>query len=432
MPDDSDQQHPPMLNLQQCFTERALAGHLAGLPGVSLRWGHAMRAIVPGPDGVRLTIGTPTGDYTLDAAWVAAADGARSPTRAALGLALEGSSHEGRYLIADIRLNSRRPTERRAWFDPPSNPGSTVLMHRQPGDVWRIDYQLRADEDAEAAQREDAVRARIDAHLAAIGETADYALILISLYRAHELTLPAYRHGRVLLLGDAAHLLPIFGVRGMNSGIEDAGSLAWMLAACARGEAPPALLDAWSAERVAAARENIRQAHKSTLFMTPPTPGHALLRDAALSLAVSQDWARALADPRQSAAVPQPASPLVSPEEGVWPAGTPAPGALLPAVPLARADGTKTHLADLLGAEAALLICGESPVPGRAALRVIRVGRGLDAVDDAGRAAALLGLDTPGAGYLVRPDGLVAWRWRRFEARGLEAALARMLARVGA
>ncbi|MBX9698028.1 MAG: FAD-dependent monooxygenase, partial [Acetobacteraceae bacterium] len=382
MPHDADQQHPPMLNLQQCFTEQALVDAARARPEIALRWGHAMRAITPREDGVALTIAAPDGDYAIDADWVVACDGARSPTRAALGLALRGESHEGRYLIADIRADIDLPTERRAWFDPPANPGSTVLMHRQPGGIWRIDYQLLPEEDAEAAQREEAVRARVDAHLAAIGRACDYELILISLYRAHELTLDRYRHGRVLLAGDAAHLLPIFGVRGMNSGIEDAGSLAWMLAAVARDEAGAALLDAWSAERVQAARENIRQAHKSTLFMTPPTRGHALLRDAALSLAVSQGWARALVNPRQSAAVAQPDSALSTPEQGNWPAGTPGPGAVLPSVPLGQPDGTPCWLADLLAGETAVVAAG--PLPGPVPARLIRIGPDGEARDGAG------------------------------------------------
>ena len=49
------------------------------------------------------------------------------------------------------------PTERRAWFDPPWNPGSTVLMHRQPDDIWRIDYQLRVGQSTEAALQPEAV-----------------------------------------------------------------------------------------------------------------------------------------------------------------------------------------------------------------------------------------------------------------------------------
>ncbi len=413
MPDGPEQRHPPMLNLQQCFTEQILVDALAERDEVEIRWHSRMLGLVQGEDRVRLRIGTPEGEYELEADYVVAADGARSPTRAALGLSLQGNSYEGRYLIADIRLRSESPTERRAWFDPPSNPGSTLLMHRQPGDIWRIDYQLGEEEDAEAAQQEEAVRARIDAHLAAIGESAGYELVLISLYRAHCLTLDAYRHERVLFAGDAAHLVPIFGVRGLNSGFDDAGNLAWKLAAVLRGEGGEGLLDSYSGERVFAARENIRAARKSTLFMTPPTRGHALMREAALSLAVSQDFARALVNPRQSSAIAFPHSPLQTAEQGEWAAG-PQVGATLPSLPMG--DG---HVQAMVGPSPTVLAADDMQVP--AGVRLVRID------DPAVRAA--LGMARPGAGYLVRPDGHVAWRWQDWDAAGLAAALRRMMGR---
>jgi hypothetical protein len=81
-------------------------------------------------------------------------------------LSLRGTSYEGRYLIADIEVEGADwPVERHVWFDPPSNPGSTVILHVQPDNVWRIDYQLRDDEDAEAALRDEAVAARLQAQL---------------------------------------------------------------------------------------------------------------------------------------------------------------------------------------------------------------------------------------------------------------------------
>ena len=87
-------------------------------------------------------ITSPEGDYWLDAFYVLAADGARSPIRSMLGLRLKGDNYEGRYVIADIRMDHDFPTERRAFFEPSGNPGGTVLIHKQPDDIWRIDYQL--------------------------------------------------------------------------------------------------------------------------------------------------------------------------------------------------------------------------------------------------------------------------------------------------
>jgi 3-(3-hydroxy-phenyl)propionate hydroxylase len=443
MPHDADQKHPPMINLQQCFAEQYLVDALADR--ADIRWHARVAGVTPRADGVALAIETPQGGYTLEADWAVACDGARSAVRQALGLEFAGTSYEGRYLIADIKLDSAHPTERRAWFDPPSNPGSTVLMHKQPEDIWRIDYQLRDGADADAELQEERVRARIAAHLEWIGERGRWELIWISLYKAHCLSLERYRHGRVLFAGDAAHLVPIFGVRGLNSGIDDCTNLAWKLAAVIDG-AGDALLDSYSDERVFAAHENIRQATKSTVFMTPPSDGFALMREAALSLAVDHDFARPLVNPRQTTAITFPDSPLSTPDDAPW-SGGPVPGATLPTAPVTIRRGNTAqagYLLDLLGRRPAVLAfvngagleAQAAAALNDAAVDVVLVSardqadaRHPVAVDVRGRAAATLAA-APGAGYLVRPDGHVACRWQSFVAARFTAALARLQGRA--
>lgn len=400
MPHEPGEKHPPMINLQQNRAEQILIDEAAKKPEIDIRW----HSRVTGIDGGTLSIETPEGAYALDAGYVVACDGARSFIREALGLRMQGTSYEGRYLIADITLDSDHPTERRAWFDPPSNPGSTVLMHRQPGGIWRVDYQLRDDEDPEAELREDRVRARIGAHLDMLGESAPWDLIWHSLYKAHCLSLPAYRQGRVLFAGDAAHLVPIFGVRGLNSGIDDAANLAWKLAAVLQGWGGDPLLDSYSSERVYATAENIAQAGKSTLFMTPPSRGYALMRDAALGLAVSEAFAKPLVNPRQTTAITFPDSPLSTPDEDAW-TGGPVPGATLPNLPFGNG-----HLLDHLG------------------LKPLVLGGDLALERDSEAARRL---DAPaGAGYLIRPDGHVAARWKQMTPAKVAAAMARALGRA--
>ena len=413
------QKHPPMINLQQCYMEQFLVDELLRRDSVDLRWHSRVIAVDSRPDSVHLTVETPGGGYEIEADYVVACDGARSFLRQALGLRMEGTSYEGRYLIADITLQRNGPVERRAWFDPPSNPGSTVLAHWQPGDILRIDYQLRPEENEEEELQEARVRARIGAHLQMLGEKQDYHLLFSSLYRAHCLTLPEYRSGRIFFAGDAAHLVPIFGVRGLNSGIDDAANLAWKLARVLRGQAADPLLASYSEERVFAARENIRQARKSTLFMTPPTRGHECMRDAALSLAVSNELARHLVNPRQTTAVTFTSSPLQTPDTTAWIAG-PVPGATLPNLPLG--DG---HLLDHFGCEpVALLRAGDAPAESWLSEHAPASEFQTILLEDR-EAAASLGLDAPGSGYLCRPDGHVAARWRHFHPQNFIAALDR-------
>jgi 3-(3-hydroxy-phenyl)propionate hydroxylase len=444
MPHAAHEKFPPMLNLQQCFVEAHLVDAVLATPEIDLRWHSRASALHARDDGATLRIETPEGAYELETAWVAACDGARSFARRSLGLRMDGTSYEGRYLIADIAVASDAPTERRAWFDPPSNPRSTVLMHRQPENVWRVDYQLRDDEDDAVALREENVRARIDAHLAYARESAAYDLIWYSLYRAHAVTLDRFVHGRVIFAGDAAHLVPIFGVRGLNSGVDDAYNLAWKLAIVAASRAESSLLESYSEERVFAAHENIRQSRKSTLFMTPPTRGYELARDAALSLAVDAPFARALVDPRQTSAIAFPASPLSTPDapSDDWSAAAPKPGATLPQA-IVRRDGRATFLSEVPGLRPFVLASGEAAAAGIVASLARTIGANAaevvaivpDGDGEGARAGTLVdpsGLVTrlldvrPGSFYLVRPDGHIAARGRDVAGDRLETAVRRI------
>ncbi len=306
MPHDVTQRFAPMVNIQQYYIEQFAheAGQRSAVPPL-IAWEHSVQTVLPHSDGVTLTVKTPRGDsVTLRCDWLIACDGGRSTVREQLGLQLEGVQYEGKYVIVDIQQASQRATERLAWFDPPSNPGSTILMHRQPDDVWRVDYQIADGEDPVEAVKPENVLPRVQSHLDMIGETAPWTPLWISLYNAKCLTLANYRpsqgHGRVLFAGDAAHLVPIFGVRGLNSGIDDVGNLAWKLAAVLQGRASQSLLDSYSIERVAAARENIAYGAKSTEFMAPPHRGFELMRQAALRLALESPVVRSLINPRQS------------------------------------------------------------------------------------------------------------------------------------
>src|SRR5690606_26885683 len=185
MPHGENDKFPPMVNLQQCYLEQYLVTAAEAQPLIDLRWQSKVVGLTHGDDGVRLTVETPDGTYDIQADYVVASDGARSAVRQLMGLKLNGQSYEGRYLIADIRMRSSYPTERRAWFDPPSNPGATILMHKQPDDIWRIDYQLREEDDEQYELQEQRIRERINAHLAFIGETAPWEMDWFSLYKAH-------------------------------------------------------------------------------------------------------------------------------------------------------------------------------------------------------------------------------------------------------
>ncbi|EDZ97947.1 monooxygenase FAD-binding [Burkholderia sp. H160] len=456
MHQDDEQSLPPMINIAQYQIEQLLLDEIerhAEL--IDVRWQTRVTGIEQRPQGgATLTLRSavaadPEGtNWKMDAAWVVACDGGRSTIRDLLGLKLTGTTYEGRYVIVDIELDSERATERLAYFDPPSNPGSTVLVHKQPDNVWRIDYQLRDDEDPDAAVLPENVIPRVQSLLDSMGETGAWSPIWITIYKANALTLERYRHGSVMFAGDAAHLVPIFGVRGANSGIDDADNLGWKLACVIKGNASPTLLDSYSDERVYAARENLSYGMKSTEFMAPPTFAFDLLRTAVLGLAERHAAVRPLINPRQTHAIAYRQSPLnfAAGETNAFDRGS-APGTVLPECRLLKpsADGTRVaiHLTDLLEpCFTALRFDADHAndddswqelrntlISKGIAFNVIDIvtteaqtTNSLDAIDPNGRLHDMLDARA-GTVYLIRPDGHVLARWRNGSAAVVRHAL---------
>ncbi|MFP8777893.1 FAD-dependent monooxygenase [Hydrogenophaga sp. RWCD_12] len=438
-PHDPDDRFFPLINIQQQYLEQYLAEACAASPLIELRWGNKLVSFEQHSAGATLQVDTAEGPYTLNADWLVAADGARSVVRALMDLKLEGASYEGRFVIADIRIDLPLPTERLAFFDPDWNPGNTILMHREPHGLWRLDYQLPPGETPEEALKPESLKARIDAQLTMIGHAGiSWEMDWYSVYSARALTLPDYVHGRVLFTGDAAHLLPIFGVRGANTGFQDAQGLAWRLALVVKGLAPASLLQSYSSERVGAAREIIDEAGKSTRFMTPPTRGFRLLRDAVLSLSLTQPFVGPLYHWRTSRPHEYGASPInaVGDDNDLFDTG---PGHGAP--PRNVCLGPDDFLLDHLDHRFTLLLATEASIPGELLavvaemrakglpLQVIAVGASqpvsgadLTLPDASGHLRERHGLLDGGA-YLLRPDQHVCARWTSLDATRLRDAL---------
>lgn len=441
MPHDPDDRFMPATNVQQQFIEQYLVEAVEASPLIDMRWGSAVTGLTQDDTGVTLTVDTPEGEYELRTSWVVAADGGRSVIRRLLGLRMEGRAYAGNFVIADIMAPVDLPTERLCYFDPDWNPGNNVLVHRQPDSLWRIDFRLPDGETAEQALEEDRLATRIDSVLKMIGRPVEWKLDWATVYSANTLTLPDYRAGRVLLTGDAAHLLPIFGVRGANTGLQDATNLSWKLAMVVNGKAGLKLLDSYSQERVAAAREICAEGGRSTRFMTPPTAGFRVMRDAVLSLSLSEKFCSDLLHWRTSRPHDYHASVLNSfPADDALFSGGATCGEPFPSVRLGDDDYLLDHFGTgfqlLLFADAArsdwvsdmLAHVREAPVP----VQAIVVGEanlpiGADVTRITGTAATRVAERfgaTSGAAYLARPDMHVAARWLSATPEKFDAALA--------
>lgn len=402
-----DQKRPGFINIQQYYIEEYLLDGCRALPNIDIRWGHRVDAAAPDPDGVTLTVGTDKRSYDLRAEWVIACDGAHSTMRDLMGLDFEGRIFEDNFLIADIRMkNHDMPPERWFWFDPPFNPGKSALMHRQPDDIWRLDFQLGWDIDREAATRPENVEPFIRAML---GDGVEFSREWYSVYTFQCRRMARFTHGRVIFAGDAAHLVSPFGARGCNGGFADIDNLGWKLDLVLQGAAGEDLIETYNLEAIATADENILNSTRSTDFLTPKSTASQTLRDAVLELARDHAFARPFVNSgRLSTAVSYDDSPLSTPDADGWQGGV-APGQPVPDAP--HGDG---WLLEQLGGDFILLSHGWQDDP----------PAGLPRIMVTGTAAARLGLPA-GAAMLVRPDQYVAARWQRPTAAGIAAAMQR-------
>ena len=413
---------PAFINLQQPYFEKYLVDEIRvaqsdGAP-IEIRGRNAVTRVTPQGDHVVLDINTPDGPYQLEADWLVACDGARSPTREMLGLSFEGRVFEDNFLIADVKMKADFPTERWFWFEPPfKDSGASALLHKQPDDIWRIDFQLGWDIDRAKELKPENIRARVDAML---GEGAEYELEWTSIYTFQCRRMEKFRHGRVLFAGDSAHQVSPFGARGANSGVQDADNLAWKLDLVIKGLAPDRLLDSYSQERVHGADENILNSTRATDFLTPKTEMSKIFRNAVLSLAHRHPFARPLVNSgRLSVPCVYDGLSLNGPDALNGPA-TNRVGATCSDAPLR--DG---FLLDVVGGVFTVLAINTDP-PALAEVDGVTVNTvtlNTQTDDPSGAIAARYLGDAPCGIYLIRPDQHVAARWTRASAADIRSAV---------
>lgn len=434
---------PAFVNLQQYYVEGFLLERARQLQNVEIRWKNKVVALEQSNEGVALTVETPDGKYHVVCDYLVAADGARSPIRGMMGLESKGHIFRDRFLIADVRMAAEFPSERWFWFDPPFHPGQSVLLHRQPDNIWRIDFQLGWDADPVAERAPERVIPRVQALL---GSHVSFELEWDSIYTFACVRMEKFRHRRVLFAGDAAHGVSPFGARGANSGVQDAENLAWKLALVLDGRAPDALLDTYASEREPAADENILNSTRSTDFITPKSAVSRTFRDAVLTLSKDCAFARQLVNSgRLSVPTVLANSQLNTPDEDEFAAGLP-PGSPSTDAPVrveGRDDWLLRHITGgftgiyfgdgnpLSPARLnALSNAGTPSLPVQVMLAepaAVKPGAsdGVRVIEDSEGLLAQRFDAAAGTFYLLRPDQHVCARWKHFEPEQVRAAVAR-------
>lgn len=416
---------PAMINLQQYYLEEYLVEEVAHHEHVDMRWKHKVIGLEQQPDHVRLSVQTPDGVFTMEAEWVIACDGANSGLRDMVGGQFTGQFFQDRFLIADIVMEAEFPPERWFWFDPPFHPNQSALLHRQPDNVWRLDFQLGWDADADEEKKPEKIIPRVRAMM---GEERKFELEWASVYQFACRRIDHFRYGRVLFAGDSAHQVSPFGARGANTGVQDTDNLIWKLKLVVEGDAPLALIDSYDEERAFAADDNLLNSTRATDFISPKSAASRLYRDAVLQLAEDCPFARTLVNSgRLSVPTPYIHSSLNTPDEDVF-AGKLQPGTNCADAPI-KANGHDGWFLNRLGSSFVLLCFGPMPVKafnhGRIKVDILEVGKDIE--DSAGILAERYD-GQPGTIYLIRPDQHVAARWKTFDQVKISKALARAIA----
>jgi len=377
---------PPALSpetaqqVSQGVVEEVLRAAVASRPGIDARFGWQATEIEDGPEAARVVITDGEGrTASLRARWVVGADGPHSVVRSAMGARYEGES-DGRPNV-NITFRSRElaaaiphPPSIHYWTLDSAFPGVIGPLDLD-GTWWAISTGTETiADDADAA------------HIlhGMIGAAVDIEIVATDPWQARMLLADRYRHGRLLLVGDAAHQNPPWGGHGFNTGVGDAVNLAWKLAAVHHRWAPEALLDSYDRERRPVERQTIDLARENMRSLSIDLGPDA--SPATIQRAKSPEFHSAglifgygyTPDAAEQAPTPYEYRPLLA-------AGNRLPHEYL--------DGRSVY--DLLGPDFSVL----GTAADTASLREAAASRGIP----------MTHVDRPGPLVLVRPDQHVAW-----------------------
>ncbi|MEZ0096373.1 FAD-dependent monooxygenase [Streptacidiphilus sp. EB129] len=396
----------PQARIEQVLEERARE------LGVEIRRGHELTALRQDDDAVTLDIRAPQGAYRVRTRYLVGADGGHSTVRKQAGIAFPGTtddsfaSRAGHTVIPDALLDPAtgelvlpEPGMRLRPYAHNRLPnGVLTFAMMQPGSGIHLVATFEWDQppvDDSTPMTFDELRASarrvLGTDLPLTPPTTPGPHLLRRVTSINSRQADTYRAGRVLLLGDAAHVHSAVGGPGLNLGMQDAINLGWKLAAQIHGWAPPGLLDTYHSERAAVSRRVLMQTRAQM----------ALMRPAADITAARDLLAELLDDPRNRARIAALLSGTDIRYDMGRATGHPLVGRWLPDLRTHITDSWE-QIAERLRAARPVLV----DLTGHSA-----TAKAADAWTDRVDVITARSADRsrPASAILVRPDGYLAW-----------------------
>ncbi|MFE5176490.1 FAD-dependent monooxygenase [Streptomyces sp. NPDC056634] len=396
----------PQARIEQVLEERARE------LGVEIRLGHELTTLHQDDDTVTLDVRAPQGAYRIRTRYLVGADGGHSTVRKQAGIAFPGTtddsftSRAGHAIIPDALLDPAtgeldlpEPGMRLRPYSHNRLPGGVLTFAMmQPGSGVHLVATFEWDQppaDDRTAMSFDELRASarrvLGADLPMSPPTTPGPHLLRRLTGTNSRQADTYRAGRVLLLGDAAHVHSAVGGPGLNLGMQDAINLGWKLAAQIHGWAPPGLLGTYHSERAPVSRRVLMQTRAQMALMRPEA-----------DITAARDLlAELLDDPRNRARIAALLSGTDIRYDMSHDTGHPLTGRWLPDLRTHITDGW-TQIAERLRAARPMLVdlTGNSATAQAADAWTDRV----DVIT-----ARSANRSLPASAILVRPDGYLAW-----------------------
>jgi 2-polyprenyl-6-methoxyphenol hydroxylase-like FAD-dependent oxidoreductase len=268
--------HPYLLMLPQNITEKVLAARIAMLGGAIHR-GITATSVEQDGAGARVTVNGPDGEQVISARYVVGADGMHSIVRQATGIGFDGGTYEDSFVLADVRLEWPLGQSEVSLF---FSPAGLVVVAPLPDGSYRLVATM--DNAPEQLSKAD-VQALLDTRGPEASKATVLDVIWSSRFHLHHRLAQSYRNGRLILMGDAAHVHSPAGGQGMNTGLIDAVVLGEILAGIVKRNRPELTLDLYESLRRPAAAKVLGLAGRLTGMATTRNTFKRLARNALLS-----------------------------------------------------------------------------------------------------------------------------------------------------